>query len=124
MKDEKLNTGEGYLLVKVSTGFGAIPIENATVTVYNNSDERNDILFVLPTDNVGLTERIALPAPNRYFAMSPNNIKPYSTYSLVVSADGFYTKENSYVNIFDTITAIDSINLVPILESDMYDFEV
>lgn len=123
MTDENINNGEGYLLAKISTGLGAIPVENATVTIYGKSENKNDILYVLTTNSVGLTQRVALPTPNKSLSMSPGNITPFSTYSVFVSADGFYSKENPSVNIFDSITAIENIDLTPLPESNIYNSE-
>ena len=67
MNNQEMNTGYGYIIVRVSTARGAIPLEGATVTVRNYDPEfevgRGDIIAVYTTNSSGLTERFALPAP-------------------------------------------------------------
>ena len=53
----------GYLIVKVSTASGAIPIENASVIVQGKDDNNQEILLSFLTNRDGITPRIMLPAP-------------------------------------------------------------
>ena len=89
------NTGYGYMIVRVTTARGAIPLKGATVTISNNDPEfekgRGDIIAVFTTNSSGLTERFALPAPPRELSMSPDNGKSYESYNLGVAKEGYYT---------------------------------
>ena len=120
------NSSIGFLQVAVKTANGALPVPNANVSIYSYSDKDNDrnILYSLTTDNDGKTERVALAAKSKALSMSPSDseISPFTTYNIKVSADGFY--ENSYINapIFEGITSIQPVELIPVLEySDALD---
>ena len=117
--------GLGYMIVRVTTARGAIPLEGAHVTVSNYAPEfeggRGDIISVYKTDRSGVTERFALPAPPRSLSMSPGNGKTYTTYNIGVSKEGYYTQ--SYINapVFDGITSIQTADMIPLPDNGQID---
>lgn len=117
--------GYGYMIVKVSTARGAIPLEEATVTVYNYDPEfengRGDVIAVYKTNSSGLTERFSLPAPPRELSMAPGNGKSYEAYNLSVSKDGYYQQYYLNVPVFEGITAIQNADMIPIPENGQTD---
>jgi hypothetical protein len=124
MHNENL-TGLGYMIVRVTTARGAIPLEGAVVMVGNYASEleegRGDVMAVYKTDRSGVTEKFALPAPSRSLSMSPGNGKSYQTYNLSVSKDGYFTQ--SYINapVFDGITSIQSADMIPLPDNGQSD---
>jgi len=106
-------TGEGYLIVRVSTASGTIMIEDAVVSVYSNKDSINNIFLRLATDASGVCGKIALPAPDKNLLQYYTNKKPYATYNIEVSADGYFPSDIIEVKIFDTLTIIDNVMLLP-----------
>ena len=116
-------SGQGYLVVRVSTASGAIPIENALVTVRGGEESNSDFYRSFYSGISGLTEKIALPAPLRSLtdAPSPNGTKPYALYSIDVFADGYQDLFFVNVPIFDTITAIQGANMIPKSENGYND---
>ena len=119
--------GTGYLIVRVSTALGAIPVENATVTVRSNLTEnlsgtdRGSIIQVLTSNRDGNTPRIALDAPARSNSMSPGNAIPYATYNIDIEADGFYRQYFSNVPIYDGVTSIQPATLAPLAQNPNLD---
>ena len=118
--------GTGYLLVRVSTAQGAIPVSGATVTVrehLSNPDEamRGTIIRVMVTDRDGRTERVSLPAPPRSDSMSPNGKIPYTSYNIDVEATGYYRQTFSDVPVFDAVTSIQPALLIPIAQNGNQD---
>ncbi|MBQ9979020.1 MAG: hypothetical protein IJP20_04440 [Clostridia bacterium] len=113
---------KGYIIVKVSTASGAIPIEGATVIVQGKDNENKDILISLLTDRSGLTEKIALPTVSRTLseAPSPTN-KPYTTYNLDVFKEGYYPQHYTGVPVFEDIVAVQNASIVPISAFDAKD---
>ncbi|MBO5313060.1 MAG: hypothetical protein J6B29_03745 [Clostridia bacterium] len=112
----------GFLQVNVKTANGALPVENARVSIYQYSPTddggNGDLIYSLETNSQGRAPRVALPAKSRELSMSPsdNGVIPYTTYNVLVSGDGFY--DSSYINvpIFQNITAIQPVELIPLLE--------
>lgn len=112
-------TSNGYLIVKVSTASGAIPIENASVIIQGKDDNNQDILLSLLTNTDGLTPRVILPAPLSELSKSPSpSSKPYSTYNIDVFKEGYYPQHYNGVPIFQNVTAIQNASIVPISEFD------
>jgi hypothetical protein len=119
------NKGYGYMIVRVSTARGAIPLENAIVTVHNYDPEfesgRGDVIAVYTTDETGRTERFALPAPSRELSLSPGNGKSYETYNVSVTKEGYYQQYYLNVPIFEGITAIQNADMIPLPDNGQTD---
>ena len=117
--------GYGYLIVRVSTARGAIPLENASVTVYNYDPEfengRGNIISVHASGAGGLTDRITLPAPPRSLSLSPGGPKPYETYNVTVTKDGYLKQSYINVPVFEGITAIQNADMIPLPENGQTD---
>ena len=118
--------GLGHVIVKVTTARGAIPIENAEVYVRDYSTDgevkRGDILGSYKTNSSGATERISLPTAPKSLSISPGNKgTAYKTYNIDVHSDGFYDQFYVNVPIFDGITAIQSVDLIPLPENGRSD---
>ncbi len=117
--------GYGYMIVRVTTARGAIPLEGAVVTVSDyygeDSAERGNAIGTYITNSSGLTDRFALPAPPKALSMSPGNGKGYLTYNIQVTKDGYY--QQSYINapIFEGITSIQNADMVPLPENGQTD---
>ena len=116
-------SGQGYLVVRVSTASGAIPLENATVTVRGGEESNSDFYRSFYSGVSGLTEKIVLPAPARSLSEGPSKKgeKPYALYSIDVFADGYRDLFFVNVPIFDTITAIQGANMIPKSENEYSD---
>ena len=125
MNRQDSGAGYGYMIVRVTTARGAIPLEAATVTVRNYDPEfekgRGDIISVYTTNSSGLTERFALPAPPRELSMAPGNGKAYQSYILTVTKDGYLDQEYANVPVFEGITAIQNADMIPLPENGQTD---
>ena len=108
--------GRGYLIVSVRAGEGAIPIEGALVTLRGGEAVEGDAIASFITDQSGNTPRITLPAPPRANSESPNGGLPYARYSADISLDGYYSNLYTNIPIFDTITSVQTVYLVPLPE--------
>ena len=109
-------TGAGYLIIKVATASGAIPIEGATVILRGAEDQNEQVMLSLITDKDGLTSRISLPAPSREDSRSPKIKHPFATYNLDVFKAGYYPQYYQNVPVFDGIVALQNANVVPVSE--------
>lgn len=118
-------SGMGYMIVRVTTARGAIPLEGAVVTVSDylpeDEKERGNAIYTLKTNASGLTDKFALPAPPRALSMSPGNGKSYLTYNIAVTKDGYY--QQNYINapVFDGITSIQTADMIPLSDNGQTD---
>ena len=115
---EQSNTSVGYLTVRVSTARGAIPLENASVTIRGSTQESSSVIYSLLTDSDGKTPKVTLPTPDISESSTPESKKPYATYSIDVFKDGYIPVSFNEVPIFPSILSIQSAILVPFPEPD------
>ena len=123
---ENLNDDIGFLSVTVRTSNGAIPIENAKVSIYENRETDNGngditnsngyLLYSMRTDESGQTEKVALPTKSNSLSLKPGNIRPFESYNVFVSSDGYFDSDVINVPIFQGITSLQPINLIPLSE--------
>ncbi len=117
--------GYGYMIVRVTTARGAIPLEEAVVTVHSYDlepkDGRGDVLGIYKTNSSGLTDRFALPAPPRALSMSPGNGKSYETYNLSINKEGYSSQYFVNVPVFEGITAIQNADMIPLPDNGQTD---
>jgi hypothetical protein len=119
--DENTPESHGYLIVNVATARGAIPVEGATVIIRPNAEfGDNGGMFSIKSNYSGVTEKIALPAPRRHAQHPHESSKPYASYNIEVRKPGFTTVENVNVPIYDTLTSIQPVELVPEAEFSRY----
>lgn len=113
---EFFGSGLGYLVVRVTTARGAVPIEGATVQVRENILGATDIILTAKTDASGITERIPLPAPSMTDLTGPTCVRPYYPYMIDVLAEGYHPQTYIDVSIYDGVTSYQSADLVPLSE--------
>ena len=109
----------GYLVVRVSTARGAIPLENATVSIRGATPQNSGIIYSLETDVSGLTPRLPLPTPPKDNSLSPDQGTPYSLWSIDVFCKGFITARYESVPVYSGITSVQNAELVPLSEGFM-----
>ncbi|MBQ8393166.1 MAG: hypothetical protein IJX51_05270 [Clostridia bacterium] len=115
----------GFLIVEAVTANGALPVADAMVHIFeygeDDPDISDDAIYSLRTDRSGRTDKLALEAKDKELSLSPDNTKPFSSYSIIVNADGYYESEKINIPIFQGITSIQAVNLIPLSEfSDPY----
>lgn len=115
----------GFLAVNVKTANGALPVENAIVSIYGVSllDDAgaptlssSDVIFNLKTDKSGKTQTIALPSVSKELSLSAGNYKPYLGYNIYVTSDGYYDSTYLNVPVFQGITSLQEVILIPLSE--------
>ena len=110
-------SGIGYLIVRVFTARGAIPVPGALVTVSYADKTMPSPYAVLTTDRSGRTPKLALPTPPESLSLAPAEtgapLKPYGLYNVSVASEGFYGVDDLNVRIFAGITAIQDADLIP-----------
>lgn len=112
-------SGVGYIKAEVTTGSGAVPIENAVVLITKKENGKTYLLKMLISDESGSTETVALSAPNVSFSETPDPTeKPFANYYISAYADGFYAENDMEVPVFSGVKSIQPIALIPRLGAD------
>lgn len=106
----------GYLAVRVFTALGALPVENASVTVYHILENGEvDTHAQLITDASGIVPDIELPVlhdpslTSRYY---------FTNYNLRVIAENYYTVNVLNIRIFPGITTTYRIDMIPVIAGE------
>lgn len=104
----------GYLQVQARTAQNIIPLVGAQVRIL---DDEGNTLYQLTTDESGETQVIALETVDRSFSQDPNYTGiPYSSYSVIVDAEGFRSVSVTGIPIFDGELATLPVIMVPLKE--------
>ncbi|MEE0928264.1 MAG: hypothetical protein UIG59_03645 [Acutalibacteraceae bacterium] len=108
-------TGEGRLIVNVTSVRGIYPVSGALVTVFTGDESNMVKFFEGVTDISGKTPVIPLPAPSEKYTEAPDPTeRPYAFYNIKTSADGFNDNYNYNVTVFDKVTSLQNVGLTPI----------
>ena len=114
-------SGSGNLVFLVSTARGAIPLEGARISLYNyikaDMPHRGDIQYSTVSGSDGKTRSIHLPAPPKDESLQPAKRLPYATYNAQIELEGYFTQYYVAIQIFDGVTSVQSVNLVPLPEN-------
>lgn len=105
-----MNESQGFLRIWVTAAGGTLPLSGVPVQVF---DEDGTLLHVLRSGESGLTTTVTLPAPPASESLTPGT-KPYATYRVSVDAPGYTPISAFSVPIFDGITSLQPIALVPV----------
>ena len=111
----------GYLIVKVSTARGAIPLENASVFIRGAQSGNNDVIYSLKTNSAGLTQKVSLPAPARTLSESPGNTNVFAVYNVDVFKDGYTDLHLLNVAIFSSVTSVQPAIMIPLSDNEYPD---
>ena len=103
----------GYLVVRVSTALGAIPLEKATVNIRPAVQESSGVIYSLLTNSDGITPKVPLPAPMRELSEHPGEAVAFSSWSVDVFKDGYIPVSFGNVPVYSSIVSVQPAVLVP-----------
>ena len=107
----------GEFQANVVSEVGETPIEGATVQIFAEDSTDNSIpLEELVTDDNGQTGVIDLEAPDINLSLSPSAERPYSEYTIVISAPGYETIDGNGAEILAGVTALQNVRMQPIVQ--------
>lgn len=112
----KDNPKTGYLIFQIyqdSPLYGRMPVPNVKVTINGDLGDGTVMTKVFMSNQDGKTEPIPLPTVNGAISLSPEAGKPYSTYNAVLETADFLSVNLSNIPIFDNVTSIQPVSLVP-----------
>lgn len=105
---------EGYLQIRTVTAEGAVPLKGALAVI---SDPKTGALVAqVITDTDGLTAAVPLRTVSRELSEVEGNYRPYSTYNLEISLNGFYKVKSEHVPVFGGVTNLQTVSLIPLPE--------
>ncbi len=115
--DDNALIDTGRLQVRVSTENQAIPLAGAVITVTKPSDGKAELVRTVIADDNGLTPLMDLPTKDRRLSLDPNHPQPYASYTVNVTADGYFPKRFIDLPIYGGVTAIQNVSMIPLPEN-------
>ena len=106
----------GYLIVKVSTARGAIPLQDASVNIRGNDSSDSGVIYSLKTNSDGQTPKVELATPEIYFSESPDSPIPYALYNVDVFKEGYLPMYFNKVPVFPSIISVQPAVMIPLSE--------
>ncbi len=103
------------LQVRVYAARGAIPIQNAVVTITGNNPD-NALQYVTLTDANGFSPPVVLPATDRKLTLQPAENIPITTYDVLVVAPGYFRVRNRNIPVYGGTSAVQPVELIPLPE--------
>lgn len=100
---------EGFLQVELYDQTRATPVPGGRVVVKSG----DNILYEIFTDSSGQTSVLSLEAPPEEYSLEENEPRPYATYDIEITADGYKDIIIRGAQIFADRTALQQIVMTP-----------
>jgi peptidoglycan hydrolase-like protein with peptidoglycan-binding domain len=107
----------GKLNVNVVSTRDSRPVNGAKIRI-TTENEPDKTIEEAAANSEGQLNNVELEAPPVEYSMEPSANKPYSEYTIYISAPGFETVEVSGAEIFSGETAIQNVSLLPVDETE------
>ena len=111
-------SGNGYIKIRVTTVGGTVPAAGASVKITDKIG--GDMLYDLRTNMGGVTPTVMLPAPRETESLTPGAVRPYGIYDIRIIKEGYIPVELTDVPIFDRVTSVQSVDLLPADTENMF----
>ncbi|MGQ3545560.1 peptidoglycan-binding protein [Bacillus cereus] len=110
----------GKIFAKIYEKDTERPIKGVKVSIHKMTNEgyiltsRQSDVITLYTNEFGETDAVALPTPSKETANDPLGSKPYKEYAISIEAAGYAPVVLRGTQIFEDVTAIQKMELIPI----------
>lgn len=109
---QALNPKTGFLRVQAFAGQQTVPVPNAQVLVTHTFTDGTRRFASGVTDESGVLDGIALPAPSSALSQSPTGQLPYALYDIRVSHPDYRTEIFRQVPVFEGIQSIQPVRFL------------
>lgn len=103
----------GYLIVNTRTAQGAVPVEDAQITVTDMNGLSSRVVSVSKTNRSGSTVKIRLPVTPYKNAAGPSAGVSCVLYTIDADKEGYYPVRNVGVQIYSGITSVQPVEFIP-----------
>lgn len=107
----------GTLVMRVFTGRGQFPIEDAAISVVQrDTDGRQRLLAIRTTDRSGNAAPLTIEAPALQDSLAPDGPTPFSVCDIWVEHMSYQLLLIQNVQIFPGIESVQDLPLIPLME--------
>lgn len=100
---------KGYLVVQTFLSEESIAVPGARITL---SDGRK-----ISTDENGFSPVVEFDTPDKVMSQRPGETAPYTSISITVEKEGYFTIKLNGVQIFATETTLQKVRMLPLPEN-------
>ncbi len=109
----------GNIYLRITSGNGAYPLENATVLFVGTSEQIKNERMSSFSNADGVTPTMSVKTPSPELTASPMTAeKGYSELNVTVTAEGYYKKSVFNVSVYPGITTELPVNMTPVSRYD------
>ena len=109
-------TDRGGLIFNITSDVALIPIQNATIKIFNSAQPEVQI-EELSTNSIGETERIELPTPPLEYSEQPEEPRPYADYNFEISAPDYEPVMIEGAQLLPRETALQQVRMLPLVQN-------
>ena len=106
-------TDQGQLQINVTSAANRFPIDNATISI-SDSFEPDQTLEEVTTNSSGQSPQLTLAAPPLDYSLEAGSPRPYTEYTLRVTAPGFEPVLVTGTEVLPNVLAIQPIQMRPL----------
>jgi len=106
-------TDQGQLQINVTSAANRFPIDNATISI-SDSFEPDQTLEEVTTNSSGQSPQLTLAAPPLDYSLEAGSPRPYTEYTLRVTAPGFEPVLITGTEVLPNVLAIQPIQMRPL----------
>lgn len=106
-------TDQGQLQINVTSATNRFPIDNATISI-SDSFEPDQTLEEVTTNSSGQSPQLTLAAPPLDYSLEAGSPRPYTEYTLRVTAPGFEPVLVTGTEVLPNVLAIQPIQMRPL----------
>lgn len=106
-------TDQGQLQINVTSATNRFPIDNATISI-SNSFEPDQTLEEVTTNASGQSPQLTLAAPPLDYSLEAGSPRPYTEYTLRVTAPGFEPVLVTGTEVLPNVLAVQPIQMRPL----------
>lgn len=110
--------GSGSLVVNVYTSRAIIPLQDASVSVTQDTVTGEVLLGFRYTDRNGHTEPLLIVTPDLEVSLHPSNETPYSLCNIFIAMPGYQSVKVRNVQVFPNVRAVQDVNMIPLMEGE------
>ncbi len=106
-------TDQGQLQINVTSAVNRFPIDNATISI-SDSFEPDQTLEEVTTNSSGQSPQLTLAAPPLDYSLEAGSPRPYTEYTLRVTAPGFEPVLVTGTEVLPNVLAVQPIQMRPL----------
>lgn len=113
IRKQSTSPDQGQLQINVVSAVNHFPVDRATVSIADSS-EPDQVIEEINTNTSGQTPEVELTAPPLEYSMEPGEPRPYTEYTLRITAPGFEPVLITGTEVLPGVLAVQPVEMRPL----------